>query len=259
MDRNFKRALPLVLKHEGGYVDHPKDPGGATNKGVTIATFRAYVKPDGTKEDLKRITDEQVAAVYYRHYWAAVQAHALPSGVDYAVFDFAVNSGPRRAVQYLQGVLGVNQDGKVGPKTIAAAEAMSARKIINALCDARMAFLKRLKTWPTFGEGWTRRVDDVRRNALEMVGNPADVEKVPVPQPTVPREVETKVKEKASRWQWLTGIFGSGGLGLGWLAGMDRDAILAGGAVVIVVIVILILLRGQIIGAVKDIRKAVEE
>ena len=112
MDKNFERALPLVLKHEGGYVDHPKDPGGATNKGVTIATFRRYVKADGTKQDLRRITDAQVSAVYYRHYWAAVQAHALPSGVDYCAFDFAVNSGPSRSAKFLQKVVGVKQDGR---------------------------------------------------------------------------------------------------------------------------------------------------
>src|SRR5690606_36111120 len=101
MDRNFQRALPLALAHDGRFVDHPSVPGGATNKGVTLATFRAYVKADGTVEELKRITDDQVATVYYRHYWSAVQAHRLPSGVDYAVFDFAVNSGPKRAAQHL--------------------------------------------------------------------------------------------------------------------------------------------------------------
>src|SRR5690606_36971563 len=159
MDRNFARALPLVLKHEGGFVNLAADPGGATNKGVTLATFRAYVKPGGTVEDLKRITDEQVATVYYRHYWAAVNAAALPSGIDYAVFDFAVNSGPARAAKYLQAVLGVEQDGRVGPKTIAAAKARDDRDVINRLCDERLAFLKRItsggkRLWDTFGRGW---------------------------------------------------------------------------------------------------------
>jgi lysozyme family protein len=259
MDRNFARALPLVLRHEGGYVDHPKDPGGATNRGVTIATFRAYVKPGGTKDDLKRITDEQVATVYYRHYWAAVMAHELPSGVDYAVFDFAVNSGPARAARYLQKIVGVAQDGKVGPKTIAAAKAMNASTIVNRLCDDRMAFLKALKTWPTFGRGWTRRVADVRATALSWVGKPADVKevKVPVDKPVVPVKVEEKVKERASWWQWLTGLAGSGGLGLGWLAGMDWQAIVAGGAVLVVVILVLILMRRQIVAAVREIRAEV--
>lgn len=264
MDRNFARALPLVLKHEGGFVDHPKDPGGATNKGVTIGTFRAYVKPGGTVQDLKNITDEQVATVYYRHYWAAVQAHNLPSGVDYAVFDFAVNSGPSRAAKYLQAVVGVEKDGKVGPKTIAAAEAMEAADIINRLCDRRVAFLKGLKKgamWKTFGKGWSRRVADVREHALKMVGKPADVKKVeipvpvPTPKPVVPPAVETKVKEKTSLWSWLTGLVSSGGLGLGWLAGMDGQAIIAIGGVALAFLIVLLLLRRQIVGAVKDIRE----
>jgi lysozyme family protein len=113
MNRNFQRALALVLKHEGGYVDHPKDPGGATNKGVTIATFRRYVKKDGTKDDLRRISDADVARIYKRHYWDAVRGDDLPDGLDYATFDFAVNSGTGRAPKYLQRVLGVAQDGVI--------------------------------------------------------------------------------------------------------------------------------------------------
>lgn len=264
MDRNFARALPLVLSHEGGYSNHPMDKGGPTNKGVTLATFRAYVKPGGTVADLKAITDEQVATVYYRHYWAAVNAQALPSGVDYAVFDFAVNSGPSRAAKYLQAILGVEQDGRVGPKTIAAANAKDARAVINGLCDARLAFLKRITSggkllWDTFGKGWDRRVSDVRRDALLMVGHPADVKQVikeiPVVKPTVPPAVEQEVQSKTGMWSWLTGLIGSGGLGLGWLVGMDWQAILAGGAVLVVMLLIILLLRRQIVGAVKEIRE----
>lgn len=260
-DRNFARALPLVLKHEGGFVNHPRDPGGATNKGVTIATFRAYVKPGGTVEDLRNITDDQVATVYYRHYWAAVNAPALPSGLDYAVFDFAVNSGPSRAAKYLQSILGVEQDGRIGPKTIAAAKAKDTRAIINGLCDARLAFLKRItnngkRMWDTFGKGWDRRVSDVRRDALLMVGHSADVKQIPVPvdRPVIPETVEQKVKEKSNWLTWLTGGGGSGLIGLGWLSGMNADAIIAGGVVLVVVILILVLLRSQIISAVRDIK-----
>jgi lysozyme family protein len=168
MDRNFSRALKLVLAHEGGYVNHPSDPGGATNKGITIGTFRAYVKPSGTVEDLKRITDEQVATVYRRHYWDAVLGAELPDGVDYAVFDFAVNSGVSRAAKYLQAVVGVGQDGVIGPATVKAARGIMHAKIIHDLCDKRMAFLKGLRTWGTFGKGWTNRVTGVRSEALKM-------------------------------------------------------------------------------------------
>ncbi|SFQ80869.1 Lysozyme family protein [Nitratireductor indicus] len=258
MDRNFARALPLVLKHEGGWADNPKDPGGATMKGVTLATFRRYVKADATKADLRAISDEQVATVYYRHYWAAVNAQALPSGIDYAVFDFAVNSGPARAAKYLQSIAGVSVDGRVGPQTIEAVSAMDAAKVINKLCDARMSFLRKLKHWPTFGNGWTSRVDDVRRDALAMVGQSADVKEVPVPKPVVPEQVEQEVRKKSGLWQWLTGLFGSGALGLGWLTGMDWQAILAGGVVLIVVLLVLVALRSQIVAAVREIKGAVE-
>lgn len=179
MDRNFKRALALVLKHEGGWSDHPDDPGGATMKGVTLSTFRRYVKPGATKADLRKITDEQIATVYRRHYWDAVAGAELPDGVDYAVFDFAVNSGPSRAAKYLQSTVGVTQDGKIGPATLKAVRAKMLATVVHDVCDKRMAFLKRLPTWPTFGKGWTRRVTDVRSEALRMI-TPAPV---PAPEP----------------------------------------------------------------------------
>jgi lysozyme family protein len=168
MDRNFPRALKLVLQHEGGWADHPKDPGGATMKGITLASFRRYLMPGATKKDLRNITDEQVAHIYRRHYWDAVTGAALPDGVDYAVFDMAVNSGPGKASEYLQSVLGVTQDGKIGPDTLRAARAMLHAEIIHKFCDKRMAFLRRLKTWKTFGKGWTSRVTGVRSEALKM-------------------------------------------------------------------------------------------
>lgn len=170
MDRNFARALALVLKHEGGFVNHPDDPGGATNKGITIGTFRRYVKKNGTVADLKAITNAQVASVYRKQYWDAVRGDELPDGVDYAVFDFAVNSGPGRAARYLQAIVGVQQDGMIGPGTLAAVKAKNAKAIVSELCDDRMRFLQGLPTWRTFGKGWTRRVDGVEAVALNMAG-----------------------------------------------------------------------------------------
>lgn len=258
MDRNFQRALSLVLKHEGGWSDHSKDPGGATMRGVTLATFRRYVKPNATKDDLRKITDEQIAAVYRRHYWDAVAGAELPDGIDYAVFDFAVNSGPARAAKYLQAIVGTSTDGKIGPATLAATRAMFHAEVIHKLCDSRMAFLKRLPTWATFGKGWTNRVTDVRRHALELAARPTPerpsiIEKE-VAKPVVPQSVDREVEQKAGLWSWITGLSSSGALGLGWLAGMDGDAILAGGAVAIIFLLILLLLRRQIIAAIKDVR-----
>ncbi|CDX39898.1 conserved hypothetical protein [Mesorhizobium sp. SOD10] len=173
MDRNFARALSLVLKSEGGWSDNPADPGGATMKGVTLVNFRRYVKADATKADLRAISDEQVATVYRRFYWDAIVGAELPDGVDYAVFDFAVNSGPGRAARYLQAVLGVGQDGRIGPATLAAARTKPTGVVIDALCDARLAFLEKLSTWPSFGRGWSARVASVRRQALLMSAAPS--------------------------------------------------------------------------------------
>ena len=168
MNRNFEKALSEVLKHEGGFVNHPKDPGGATNKGITFGTYRRYINRSGTVDDLRRITDEQVARVYRRHYWDKIKGDELPSGVDFAVFDFAVNSGPSRAAKFLQSLVGATQDGKIGPRTLAATINQPSVTLINALMDKRLAWLKRLRTWRSFGRGWSRRIDGVRTVALQM-------------------------------------------------------------------------------------------
>lgn len=186
MDRNFARALALVLKSEGGWSDNPADPGGATMKGVTLNTFRAYIKPGGTKEDLRAITDAQLSACYRRQYWDVILGAELPDGVDYAAFDFAVNSGPSRAAKYLQAAVGAIEDGRIGPATLAAIKAKPAADVINELCDARLAFLHRLPTWPNFGKGWNDRVKSVRAQAINMAaaGALAPVQPVTV-QPSV--------------------------------------------------------------------------
>ena len=180
MDRNFPRALNAVLKEEGGYVNHPSDPGGPTNKGVTLATFRQFVKPSGTVEDLKKLTEAQAGVVYRRQYWGPVLGSELPSGVDYAVFDFAVNSGPGRAIKFLQRAVNVDQDGKVGPATLKAARAQNADEIIDRVCDTRLSWLRGLKTWKTFGKGWGARVERVRKLAKRLAAEPDDAPRVVV-------------------------------------------------------------------------------
>lgn len=167
-------CIPRILAHEGGFVDHTADPGGATNKGITLRTFRRFIKPGGTVDDLRRLTTEQAVVVYKRRYWDAVLADLLPVGVDYTVADFAVNSGPRRAAQYLQrSIGGIAVDGKIGPQTIGAARAADPSELIRTICDKRIAYMKRIRNrdtgellWDTFGDGWKRRVSGVRRDAL---------------------------------------------------------------------------------------------
>ncbi|ESZ37389.1 glycosyl hydrolase 108 family protein [Mesorhizobium sp. L2C067A000] len=265
MDRNFARALSLVLKSEGLWSDNPADPGGATMKGVTLANFRRYVKADATKADLRKISDDQVATVYRRFYWDAVAGAQLPGGVDYALFDYAVNSGPGRAAKCLQAVVGAKQDGKIGPDTLVKLKGMMRATVVDEVCDQRMAFLKRLPTWKTFGKGWSSRVSSVRDEAMKMAAlpdapPPVRVEvPVEVPKPVVPEKVEQKVKEKSGFLSWLTGLFGSGAIGLGWLGGMDWQAVLAGGVVLLVFLLILLLLRSQIVAAVRQIKAEVAE
>ncbi|TJW49577.1 MAG: hypothetical protein E5X65_32820 [Mesorhizobium sp.] len=192
MDRNFAKCLDIVLKHEGGFSNHRDDPGGPTNLGITLANFRRYVKPGGTVEDLKKLTKEQAATCYRRQYWDAVAGSELPDGVDLTVFDFAVNSGPSRAAKYLQAVVGVAQDGRIGPATIAASKAKPAGVVIDALCDARLSFLKRLKTWGTFGKGWSSRVSSVRFEALVMI-------KASPPKPVTPPDASQRQPTPAAK------------------------------------------------------------
>ena len=199
MDANFERALKLVLKHEGGFVNNPRDPGGATNKGITIGTFRRYVNAKATVDDLKRISDAEVSDIYRRQFWNAVQGSVLPSGLDYALFDFAVNSGPDRAIKYVQAAVGVKQDGKLGNETLSAISQHPTARLINSLCDARLAFMRRAKDkqgrllWDTFGKGWNTRVAGVRKESLALVVKPSDAPVQPSPPPVPVQEVRKGV------------------------------------------------------------------
>lgn len=185
---NFAPALTAVLAHEGGYVDHPVDPGGATNLGITRKTLARWRKVSPftslPKSEVKALTKATVAPIYRAFYWDEVRGDDLPSGLDYAVFDYAVNSGPGRAAMALQRLVDVADDGEIGPLTLAAIAQCKPSDLINALCDERLAFLRRLSTFGTFGKGWTIRVASVRATALEIVKG--SVEPVAVPKPAPP-------------------------------------------------------------------------
>jgi len=158
---NYAKALPLVLAHEGGFVDHPKDPGGPTNKGITQKVYDAYrVNLGLPKRSVRLIEDGEVRQIYRDQYWNLVKGDELPEGLDYAVFDYAVNSGVGKAMKDLQRELGVGVDGIAGELTIRAAKGVNdIEDLIVRLCTRRLTFLKSLKTWKTFGKGWKRRVD----------------------------------------------------------------------------------------------------
>jgi len=164
---NFTEALEHVLKHEGGFVNHPKDPAGITNLGVTIAVWEEWVGRKSSEKEMRSLTPEMVAPLYKRKYWDRVKCDDLPSGVNYAVFDASVNSGTGRAAKWLQEVVGAVADGAIGEKTLAKVRTHNADSLVNAYSDNRLNFLKGLKTFDTFGKGWTRRVEEVRQVALD--------------------------------------------------------------------------------------------
>jgi lysozyme family protein len=168
MKDNFESSLQQVLVHEGGWADHPKDPGGATMKGVTLITFRRHFGEDKSKDELRNITDEQLNQIYRAGYWDKCHCDELPGGVDYAVFDAAVNSGPGRGAKWLQGAIGAKQDGGIGPKTLTKLKEHNSVHIIDNICDRRLTFLHSLSNWETFGKGWNRRVEGVRSSAIPM-------------------------------------------------------------------------------------------
>jgi lysozyme family protein len=168
MKSNWEQCFALVLKNEGGYVDNSRDPGGATNLGCTKATWESYVGHPVTKDDIKALTPSDVKPLYKKLYWDTVRGDDLPEGVDYAVFDFAINSGPARAAKALQSILGVGIDGQIGPATLNALETTNPREIASRVCEARLAFLQALPTWDTFGKGWGRRVAEVAQTAFNM-------------------------------------------------------------------------------------------
>lgn len=159
----FNRSLAKVLVHEGGYVNHPRDPGGATNQGVTQRVYDDYRRSLGVKpQSVKLMAAGERDSIYRARYWALAKCDSLPAGVSYVVFDGAVNSGVSRSVKWLQRAVGVAADGVVGTETLNAVRAHPNHDaLIAKIVGLRMRFLKALKTWKTFGKGWTRRLEGV--------------------------------------------------------------------------------------------------
>lgn len=165
MKENYPQALKQVLKYEGGFSDHKDDPGGPTNKGITQAVYDAWQKKNGLPtQSVRNISDAAVAAIYRQEYWDRIRGDDLPDGVDFAVFDYAVNSGVSRAAKTLQSVVGVAQDGQIGPQTIQAAKDYVAMAVTNK----RLAFMQSLSIWSTFGKGWSARIADVKNQILSL-------------------------------------------------------------------------------------------
>jgi lysozyme family protein len=168
MQENWDDSFAAVLKHEGGFVNHPKDPGGMTNLGVTKAAWEAWLVRTATESDMRALTPDAVKPFYKAMYWDKIKGDQLPNGVDYAAYDLAVNSGVGRAAKYLQEIAGVVADGVIGPKSLEAIKVCDPEQMVMALCDMRLDFLKRLPTFETFGKGWTIRVAEVKDKATGM-------------------------------------------------------------------------------------------
>lgn len=174
----FELCLDQVLSHEGGYAYHPDDPGGATNMGITHKTLARWrrVSPWWKlgKDQVKALKLDEAARIYRASYWDRAKAGSLPPGLDLALFDFAVNSGPDRAIRTLQAEIGAVADGHIGPLTLDAVRMRMARQgtaeLIGAYCARRLGFLNGLKTFPVFGKGWTARVRAIRAAALADAG-----------------------------------------------------------------------------------------
>ncbi|MEA2987374.1 MAG: hypothetical protein QOG83_85 [Alphaproteobacteria bacterium] len=180
---SYDEALRRVLAHEGGYSNHPSDPGGPTNFGITLQDYRRYVKPDASAADVRAMTVAEAKAIYRRKYWDAMRCDALPTGLDYCVFDYGVNSGIGRAGKVLRRLMALSDEtGVVTAEVLRAVGRRSAATLIAAMCDERLRFLQGLKTWPVFGKGWGRRLREVRAAALAMAGARADTSD-PAPAP----------------------------------------------------------------------------
>ena len=169
----FDDALKLVLREEGGRVDDPRDSGGRTNHGITQNTFNAWMDANNLpRRDVWTITNDEVAAIYRNYYATPIRFDDLPVGVSYCILDDAVNSGVVESLRELQRCLGLYPDGVIGALTVSAASKADRAKLINALCDTRLTFMRRLKAYVTFGRGWSARVAFVRAQALVMAKAP---------------------------------------------------------------------------------------
>jgi len=169
MADNFDRALRLVLKHEGGYVNHPSDPGGMTNLGITRKVYESWVGRTVNESEMKALTVGDATPIYLEKYWNRLNCSQLPVGLDLIVFDFGVNAGVKRSAKFLQTLVGANPDGDIGPVTLKLVEEYVARNgirmAINYFSDDRRKYYRSLSTFPTFGKGWLRRTDEIEHQA----------------------------------------------------------------------------------------------
>jgi len=169
MNSNFQASLDLLLKSEGGFVNHPKDPGGMTNLGMTRGAYESYLGRSVTEQEMRSLTKADVAPVYKKNYWDAVHGDELPVGIDYLLFDFAANAGAYQAVKTAQKALGITADGAIGPVTLKALGNVNADEFIDKFSEAKKNFYQSLDTFTAFGQGWLNRIALVKDAAEGML------------------------------------------------------------------------------------------
>lgn len=169
MKKNFDKCLSMLLHHEGGFVNHPQDPGGMTNLGVTKRVYEAWVGREVTEGTMRDLTFVDVAPIYKKNYWDKVRGDDLPSGVDWCAFDWAVNSGSGRPGKAIQRAVGATPDGAIGPKTLQSIMNHEPKMIIESVYTQRQSFYESLGHFDTFGRGWTRRNKETLDQALSMI------------------------------------------------------------------------------------------
>lgn len=160
---DFDQAFERLIAHEGGYVNHPDDPGGETNWGITARTARA----NGYTGSMRELTRRQAREIYRVAYWGRARADDYDPAIGFQLFDAAVNHGIGNAIRFLQRAVGVADDGIVGPQTVAAINSMQTTDVLARFNAERLDFYTRLSTWPSFGRGWARRVAENLRYASE--------------------------------------------------------------------------------------------
>jgi lysozyme family protein len=222
MEKTFELVMPHVFVSEGGLSNRKlkDDPGGLTNFGITHKTLRgAFAQGLVNHSDPYKLTKDEATKIYKVQYWDAIKGDQLPYGIDYAVFDFAINSGSARAVKELQRVLGVQVDGIIGLVTLSEINRIKPSELIHRYSARRLAFMESLRNWNANKNGWTKRVEHVTSTSLDLIdGNLDGIVSEPEKAPIASGKADGKVKTSSivckpeaigAAASFITGVLGS--------------------------------------------------
>ena len=166
----IEKLKSFILSWEGGFVNDPRDPGGATNKGVTLATFRSVFGKDKTVKDLKKITDSQWMTIFKTKFWDRYKADSIKDEwITYLLVDWLWTSGPGNAIERVQKFLGLKIDGIVGNVTINKINSYNGKELFTKLWHLRENFIKTRAQYLIYGKGWLRRLNGIQYGKLVNV------------------------------------------------------------------------------------------